>query len=274
MEMDQEKGFQVLLSKVQRDLGFHGSQYKERCLKRRFNVRMRRHNMEDDFWAYKKLLEKNKHEYEELLKSLTINVTKFFRNLPVFEFISQSVLPEIFESKSAGQTIRIWSAGCASGEEPYSLAILAHEQKKIFRKPLSIHIIATDIDPECLTQGASGIYEEQAFDETPAQFKEIYFKKIEKKYKVVEEIQNIVKFRKLDLFHDAFPIHVDLICCRNVIIYFSRDAQVELIEGFKKTLTPAGFLVLGKTETMHQQLAHKFERINSRERVFKNKPEA
>lgn len=132
MNENADRGFKILLEMVQKDLGFHGSQYKEKCLKRRFNARMRRHNLEEDYLAYVKYLESNPAEYELLLKSLTINVTKFFRNWPVYAYMQDVVLPELLEKKKGFQTLRVWSAGCASGEEPYSLAILLLELKKNF----------------------------------------------------------------------------------------------------------------------------------------------
>ncbi len=130
--MDQyiTKGFEILLDKIRKDLGFCGDQYKAKCLRRRLNSRMRRHNMEDDYWAYVKFLEQNPDEYALLLKNLTVNVTKFFRNWPVFSYLNDIVLPELIANKIRRSPLRLWSAGCASGEETYSLAILAMEQKK------------------------------------------------------------------------------------------------------------------------------------------------
>ena len=131
MALSNERGFEILLTKVQKELGFSGTQYKEKCLKRRFNSRMRRLDIEDDFWAYIKYLDQHPEEYEFLRKNLTINVTKFFRNWPVFSFLHETIISELLSQAAQSKgSVRIWSAGCASGEEPYSLAILVNEQKK------------------------------------------------------------------------------------------------------------------------------------------------
>lgn len=116
----------------------------------------------------------------------------------------------------------------------------------------------------------AGIYEQMAFDETPAELKEQYFTPLEKdRYKVLDEVKNLVRFRRLDLFQDQNPRSIDLICCRNVIIYFSREAQNQLLETFYTSLTTGGYLILGKTETMSSKYYSKFERINSKERIFR-----
>ena len=119
----------------------------------------------------------------------------------------------------------------------------------------------------------TGMYDEAAFDETPPDFRKRYFEKVDKQYKICNEVRDLVRFRRLDLFNDPYPRHMDLICCRNVIIYFSREAQHNLIDRFWTSLIDSGYLVLGKTETMGHQFIHKFERINSRERVFQKKNE-
>ncbi len=132
-------------------------------------------------------------------------------------------------------------------------------------------VIGTDIDPDSLEIARGGCYEETTFEETPKLFQESYFKKVDQKYEIVKEIGKLVSFRRQDLFHDIHPRFMDLICCRNVIIYFSKDAQMKLMEKFYNSLTTGGYLILGKTETMSNQFSIKFERINSRERVFRKK---
>ncbi|OQY29936.1 MAG: hypothetical protein B6244_01365 [Candidatus Cloacimonetes bacterium 4572_55] len=265
------KGFQLLIEKVQKDIGFFGAQYKEKCLKRRFNARMRRHNMEDNYWAYIKYLDQYPDEYEKLLKSLTINVTRFFRNLPVFDFLFKKTLSKMIEEKKPGCSLRIWSAGCASGEETYSLAMIALEQKKKWKSDVNISIVGTDIDVDSLRIARAGIYPESALDETPDLFKTKYFEKIGDNYKVVSSLNRLVRFRQQDLFRDSYPRFNDLICCRNVIIYFSKEAQVQLIEKFIQSLARRGYLILGKTETLNAQFSDVFERVNSRERIFRKK---
>lgn len=271
MDQHEDDGFRDLIHKIEKDIGFFGVQYKDKCLKRRFNTRMRRFNMGEDYRAYIKLLEENPSEYEILLKNLTINVTNFFRNWSTFEYMRDQVLPHIFSAKRTGQSIRLWSAGCASGEEPYSLAILAMEVSKKLKMDYRFTVIGTDIDEDSLKNARIGEYDAAALNETPGDLKQNYFSPTPTGFRVNDDVKSYVQFRKEDLFGDKYPRFIDLICCRNVIIYFSREAQQILYAKFHNALVSDGYLILGKTETMMGEKVKLFERVNNRERVYSKK---
>ena len=271
MDLVKDNGFSKLLERIQVDAGFHGIQYKDKCLKRRIGTRMRWYQIGEDYNAYIKILEEKPEEYEELIKNLTINVTKFFRNWSVFEYIYSEMMPKIFAKKATNSTLKIWSAGCASGEEPYSLAILALEVKKKLNKHIRINVIGTDIDVDSLEHAKIGIYDVDSLEETPQFIRDSYFRKVNNRVEIINEVKEVVQFKKNDLFGDTPPNYIDLVCCRNVIIYFSREAQATLLEKFHSVLADDGYLVLGKTETLLLKQTHLFNRVNNRERIFSKK---
>ena len=265
-----ENGFTALLRKIERDRGFRCSSYKDTCLRRRINVRMRAKNS-STFADYAGVLDTDPVEYDRLIETLTINVSKFFRNPETFACIAGKVLPELWASKSP--VIRIWSAGCATGEEPYTLAVLCrehalanHDLKRLER----VRIIGSDIDREAVSAASKGRYPAAAFAETPPSVVEKYFPVEHGLHSVAPEIRNLVAFEKRDLLEPGAPGgKVHLIVCRNVIIYFTRATQERLFEHFHDLLLPGGFLVLGKVETLLGKSRELFAPVSSRERVFR-----
>jgi len=257
------------MEKITRESGFRCASYKDKCLRRRIAVRMR---AKGAYTAqeYAGVLDTDPREYERLLRSLTVNVTKFFRNIDTYHAIEKKVIPELWSTTSKG--VRIWSAGCASGEEPYSLAILLHKhahESHCMDRLQGVDILGTDIDGEVLGEAERGFYAESALMETPRTL-DGYFPQVAGLRTMLPEVRKMVRFQNDDLLAFKPPLaDVHLIACRNVIIYFEREAQDRLFAEFHRVLAPGGFLVLGKVETLLGDARALFEPVNARERIFR-----
>ena len=258
------------MEKITRDRGFRCASYKDRCLRRRIAVRMRAKGAVTAT-DYAGVLDADPREYERLLRSLTVNVTKFFRNWETYAAIESKVIPALWERD--GCEPRIWSAGCSTGEEAYSIAILLHKHSMHTgqRERLEgLRIVGTDIDSECLAEAERGFYGESALSETPPELRASYFSHVAGLHTLVPEVRKLVKFEHGDLLGAQPPLEeVDLLVCRNVIIYFEREAQDALFSAFHRALAPGGFLVLGKVETLLGDARSLFAPVNARERIFR-----
>lgn len=256
-----------LKQKIQRDRGFNCVHYKDKCLRRRIAVRMRARGL-DRFAGYAALLDQDPTEYELLLDALTINVTKFFRNTETWDVIESNVLPELFAARRP--VSRIWSAGCSSGEEPYSASILLNEwaEKQNRLEDLRhFRIIGTDIDRRSLEAARRADYTDLSLSETPANLQDRWFSP-GPHFLLDPQVRRNVSFLHHDLISDEFERDYSLILCRNVIIYFDRDIQEQLFQRFYDSLRPGGFLVLGKVETLLGRTRTLFRPVSHRERIF------
>ena len=258
------------MEKITRDRGFQCSSYKDKCLRRRIAVRMRAKGSVSHS-EYAGILDADPREYDRLVRSLTINVTKFFRNWDTFAVIQKKVIPTLWERGE--RELRVWSAGCASGEEAYSLAILMHkhaaDQSEMSRLD-TLSIVGTDIDATCLGEADAAQYSEAAFSDTPATVRRDYFSAVPGRFALLPEVRRMVKFECSDLLRSDPPFEdIHLIACRNVVIYFERAAQDALFEEFHRALAPGGFLVLGRVETLLGAARSMFSPVNARERVFR-----
>ena len=269
-EVTDEPGFIALCRKIERDRRFRCSSYKDTCLRRRISVRMRAKSSKS-FAEYASLLDSDPVEYNRLVETLTINVSKFFRNPGTFASIAAKVLPELWSGRSS--MLRMWSAGCATGEEPYSLAVLCRERAAATHDTEGLNrvrIIGSDFDRHALSAASRGLYPAAAFTETPPAVVEKYFPLEHGLHSVAPEIRNLVAFEQRDLLDGGAPFgRMHLIMCRNVIIYFTRDTQEWLFDRFYELLLPGGFLVLGKVETLLGKSRELFAPVSSRERIFR-----
>jgi len=262
--------FDDLTAKISRERGFGCASYKDKCLRRRIAVRMRARGVES-FAQYARLLDGDPQEYDLLIDALTINVSKFFRNADTFAAIDRLVIPTLWESPA--HELRIWSAGCAAGEEPYSLAILFHRHAGARQPELAsrLSIIATDIDRQSLTAARAATYTETAFTDTPRDIRQRYFSAAPP-YALIPDIRRLVRFEQRDLLSAAAPVSsAQLIICRNVIIYFDRATQERLFESFADALAPGGVLVLGKVESLLGVARAAFTPLEGRERIFRRR---
>ncbi|MFN2565667.1 MAG: protein-glutamate O-methyltransferase CheR [Gemmatimonadaceae bacterium] len=265
-----DRSFRMLTDKVLRERGFGCANYKERCLRRRIAVRMRArgvHTYED----YARVLDRDALEYERLLDALTINVTRLFRNREVYEAIASRVIPELWASPAP--RLSIWSAGCASGEEPYSLAALVHRDaaRRGATSALSrVEILGTDVHGPSLEAATEGAYAANVFEEVPPEIRAAYFTAGDPPYRVSRELRRLVRFQAHDLLRDPAPGNgFALIACRNVLIYFDRASQERLFEQFHAALAPDGFLVLGMVETLFGDARAHFAAVDARTRIFR-----
>jgi len=265
--MDEE--FEILKKVIIEKIGFFPERYKERPLMRRIAVRMR-HIKINSYLEYARLLERNIKEQDLLHKTLTINVSKFFRNYVTFRRIKEAVLPQLLrEKEKRGGIIKIWCGGCATGEECYTIAMLLDEFLREKKSSVVFSVIGTDIDEDSLNTAQIGCYENKAFDETPEYFLKKYFKKDEK-FCVLKKIKEKVKFVKLDIEEENMYLkELDLILFRNVLIYMKRTFQEKILLKIYNRLNERGFLVLGKVETLVGETKLLFTIVDSKERIFR-----
>ena len=259
---------EMLRELLEQRFGFFGAGYKEKCFRRRLAVRMRARGVQR-YAEYAAVLREDPQEYERFLAAVMINVSKFFRNPEVWEAIREHVVPALFELDVP--VVRIWSAGCAAGEEPYSLAMLLLEHAEAHGRMTRLQrfrIRATDIDREALEAARRAEYGDLAVGEVPERVRERWFEP-GRPYRPRAEVKRLVRFEEADVITDrpAWPQH--LIICRNVIIYFERALQESLFERFYEALAPGGFLVLGKVETLCGPAARLFQPVANRERVYR-----
>ncbi len=260
----------ALCRKIERDRGFFCSSYKDTCLRRRISVRMRIKGA-STFEEYGFILDDDPLEYDRLIATLTINVSKFFRNPGTFASIATKILPEL--SAISTPVIRVWSAGCACGEEAYSLAVLCHQQLENTRKANDrprFDIVGTDVDGDAIAAARRGRYGEAAFVDTTPAVRDKYFPLSDGLHSVSPELRSLVRFQTSDLLEKSkSPARFHLVVCRNVIIYFRRDTQEWLFERFHELLLPGGFLVLGKVESLLGKSRELFSPITGRERIYR-----
>jgi chemotaxis protein methyltransferase CheR len=261
--------FDELTRKISVERGFGCASYKEKCLRRRIAVRMRARGVHT-FGDYARLLDTDQTEYDRLLDVLTINVTKLFRNWDVYASIAEHVVPALWRRET--DAIRVWSAGCSSGQEPYSLAILFHRYAStqgMLPQIGRVDVLGTDIDRQSLEAAERGAFGESDFADTPDELRRRYFTPTNP-FTVVPSVREMVRFARRDLLSEPSPFEsCDLIVCRNVLIYFDRETQEQVFEKFHASLAPDGFLVLGKVETLLGRTRGRFSAVDARERIFR-----
>jgi chemotaxis protein methyltransferase CheR len=267
---DDAAAYRALTEKIARERGFHCGSYKERCVRRRIAVRMRAKGVHT-FRDYARALDDDPREYEKLLDALTINVTKLFRNPEAFDAIARKVVPALWALPL--RPIRVWSAGCSSGEEVYSLAALFHQHAEREGEGAAaasrVRVLGTDIDRESLERARAGVYPEGAFPDAPDALRRRYFSE-GYPATVAPELRPLVAFENRDLLREAPPPGPHhLVVCRNVVIYFDRPTQEALFERFHEALAPGGYLVLGKVETLLGPARGRFAAVDQRERIFR-----
>lgn len=228
---------------IYKELKVNLSAYKPDQLNRRIQTLMNRIGV-NSLKEYSKLLKTNYEERQKFLDYITINVTEFFRNPELFSELNKLLKKNILENKSS---LKIWSAACSIGCEPYTLAIMLKEIN-----PLINHtIVATDIDSTVLKKAEIGIYNENETRNILPVIEKKYFKKLDTKYYISNDIKKLVTFKKHDLIMDEYEKDFDLIVCRNVVIYFKNEAKKEIFRKFSNSLKVGGFLFVGATESIY-----------------------
>ena len=231
--------------------------YKERQMKRRIDTLIAR-NKYDGYDSYCKALKVNKELMDEFVNYITINVSEFYRNPALWKTLEDVILPDLISK--FGPNLKIWSAACSTGDEPYSLAMVL--AKKV---PLSkVHIYATDLDDQVLAKAKDGVYGANSLKGLPAEYKNKYFEKMgDRFYKISDEIKRCVEFKKANLLKDAYPSGMHLIVCRNVMIYFTEEAKEDIYKKFNRSLVKDGCLFVGNTEQIidYKELGYTFYKL-------------
>lgn len=220
--------------------------YKERQMKRRVDALITKHSV-TSYKEYVLQLKQNKIWYEEFVNYLTINVSEFYRNPEQWKILEDEIFPYLI--KNSGQNLKIWSAACSTGDEPYSLVMALSRKMPLSR----IKIIATDIDKQILEKAQAGLYHEKSLKGLPKEFISKYFEKInDKTYAISEQVKSCVEFKQHNLLKDEYPKGCDLIVCRNVMIYFTEEAKMEIYKKFNASLKSDSILFVGSTEQIIQ----------------------
>jgi len=230
-----------LLKYIETNTAFKCQNYKEKPLIRRLRVRMRALDLAD-FFQYREYLKKNPDEFKRLLEVLTINLSYFFRNPETFDYLRDEVVPKL---KNRPRLV-FWSAGCAHGEEAYSLAIMATESG-LLDKTI---VYGTDIDELAIEKATAGVYSPIAFQYTTPDVKSRYFRTVGGNHEVVDKLKKSVRFLHHDIFFPPDFETCDLILCRNVLIYLDRSAQSTVLKNFFDHLNPQSYLAIGKVELL------------------------
>ncbi|MEM0449575.1 MAG: protein-glutamate O-methyltransferase CheR [Methanomassiliicoccales archaeon] len=270
--LDRDKDFLELKRKILKECGLDCSQYKDSYLSRRFAIRMRARGA-SCYKDYLSILERNPEEYDALLNDLTINVTQFFRDPPVFKALEDEIIPILIYEKVMKDegSIHIWSAGCSSGEEPYSVAMMISELLSDQAESFDIRILATDIDESILEKALEGKYHPKQLVSVPDNYINKYFIFDGDFYRITDSIKDMVDFKKMDLISQSPKGCFDMILCRNVVIYFTRKMQETLYMKFYNFLREGGYFVMGNTETLLGEASKFFIPINSKGRIYKKK---
>ena len=269
---DIDPAFEELLEFVRETRGFDYGAYKRPTLMRRVEKRLQAVGAET-YDAYRDYLEAEPREFGELFDTILINVTSFFRDPPAWDFVRTTVLPPLLEEKDDGEPIRVWSAGCSSGQEAYTAAMLlaAELGEDEYRKRVKIY--ATDIDEDALTEGRHGRYPHKAVEAVPEDLRERYFQEVDGGWAIAGDLRRSVIFGRNDLLTDAPISRVDLLISRNTLMYFAPAAQMRVLSNFFFALNRTGYLFFGKAETF-QTRTSLFHPLEQRQRVFVKNPRA
>ena len=241
--------FEALLDYLKYNRGCDLKGYKRSTLMRRFQHRMQSINI-NNYPSYLQYLQSHSQEYLALLNDVLINVTEFFRDRDAWDYLAAEIIPRIIASKPPNEQIRVWSAGCASGQEIYSLLILLAEALGIESCLARVQCFATDVDEAALRQARQATYSAQEMTNIPADLREKYFKQTEQGYVFHSTLRRTLNFGRHDLAKDAPMSRLDLLICRNVLIYFNPEVQASILVRFHFGLQNTGFLFLGQAEAL------------------------
>lgn len=229
--------------------------YKEAQMKRRIDSLMARHRI-PGYTSFINILKADKEKYDEFLGYITINVSEFWRNPDQWEILENQILPQL----KCDDGIKVWSAACSTGDEPYSLVMLLSDHYPL--EKIKVH--ATDIDKAVLSKARSGIYTEKSIKGLPARFRNRYVNHLgDGAYEISENIRKCVTFRDHDLLNPRYPLDFDMIVCRNVLIYFTDEAKSAVFKKFAGSLKTGGVLFLGSTEQILYPKDYGFTPISS-----------
>lgn len=265
-DIQNEYEFKLLREKIRHSRGVDCFQYKPTYLKRRLAIRMRAHNL-TSYKSYGEYLDTHPDEYDKFFDTLTVNVTEFFRDPDTYDSLYNIVLPILIERKQ-NHVIKVWSAGCASGEEPYSIAMLISEALRGKVNDWSVQITATDIDPVILAKAAKGVYTPKQLEGVKEEYRKKYFTMEGDQYVVVPQFKRWVKFVRENIMQGHIHPYTDIVFCRNMLIYLSKEAHKQVYVSFHKSLNEGGYLVVGNSEIVLGETLKRFRPLPDAKRVY------
>jgi chemotaxis protein methyltransferase CheR len=247
-----DKEFNNFIVNVKRKTGIDLVKYKEEQLKRRLTTLYIKNGF-TNFDHYFNNMQTNKDLFNEFLDKITINVTEFYRNPSLWEVLEKEIIPLVLKEE---RKIKCWSSACSTGEEPYTLAMILNEQGI-----KNAEIMASDLDEGVLSKATQGVYFEKALKDLPKKYTDKYFESKDLNFEISNTIKKNVKFKRLDLLADTFDSNYDLIICRNVMIYFTEEANMNLYRKFSEALRPGGVLFVGSTEQIFRPEKYNLETV-------------
>ncbi len=262
-----------LITRISDAHGIDLSLYRKAYLERRLATRMRAIGV-TSYRRYGDLLDSDPAEYARLLDTLTINVTEFFRDSAVWGSLRRNVMPELIERKreSRNRAIRIWSAGCATGEEPYSVTMMLLDMLGAEAPEFAVSVLASDIDPGAIARAKQGVYDKAKARGIPADYRLRFTRSVDSTHlAITDEVRDVIRFRKMSLFDDIPVKVIDLVLCRNVFIYFDREQQARVLENFNRAMSPGGYLVLGRSEKLSDAASTLLEPVDGNERIYRKR---
>ncbi len=249
--------YTLFTGKVKELINVDLSGYKEKQMRRRIESLMNRRGYQS-FLAYYNLLASDRQALNEFMDRITINVSEFFRNVERWQVLEQRILPQILEQKN-DNSLRIWSAACSTGEEPYSLAMLL----KTSFPGIRYKILATDIDSVVMQRAQAAVYPIAQITQIPQRFRQQHIVERSGTFEIAADVRQTVEFRQHNLLADPYPSAIDLIVCRNVLIYFTDDIKDRLYRQFAASLTMGGVLFVGSTEQIFRPHEYGFRILDS-----------
>ncbi|MBE9126539.1 MULTISPECIES: CheR family methyltransferase [unclassified Coleofasciculus] len=276
---EEDRVFEALLDYLRRSRGFDFTGYKRTSLKRRVRKQMQKHTI-NTFGDYLDYLEVHPDEFPSLFNTILINVTSFFRDASAWEYLQNQTLPNLLLQKTVEEPIRVWSAGCASGEEAYTIAIILAEMLGAEQFRQRVKIYATDVDEEALAYARQASYTAQTLETLPDELQKRYFEQTGNQYLFRPDLRRAIIFGRHDLVQNAPISRLDLLVCRNTLMYFNSETQARILARFHFALNPIGILFLGKAEmllthtnlfnplSLPQRIFTKVSKINLRDRLL------
>ncbi len=265
-----EDSMKKIFNLLSTQTGHDFSHYKKNTIDRRIKRRMAVHNI-DNVNEYVRYLQQKSAEVEALFRDLLIGVTNFFRNPEDFKVLQEKVIPRLFTGKNSDSVIRVWVPSCSTGEEAYSIGILIQEQMEALMLTAKVQIFGTDIDSRAVLQARSGIYPASiSADVSSERLKRFFTQDSEGNYRIRKNIRNMVIFSEQDIIKDPPFSKLDLISCRNVMIYMDGELQKKLIPLFHYALNPGGFLFLGPSETVGE-FTNLFDTLDRKSKLYQRK---
>ncbi|WP_442594539.1 CheR family methyltransferase [Neobacillus sp. D3-1R] len=243
--------YQLFIKKMKTKTGIDLNSYKEAQMKRRLTTMYEKKGFQS-FEEFFVSINNDTSLLNEVLDRITINVSEFYRNAKRWEVLEKKILPSMLERN---KRLKIWSAACSTGEEPYTIAMILSKMVSLSQ----IDILATDIDTNVIARAKLGIYSERSMNEVPEDMKKKYFNKDGESYRLDDAIKRTVTFKQQNLLSDSFQGPFDLIVCRNVLIYFTEEAKHTLYQKFSNALNKEGIFFVGSTEQIFNQSQYGLE---------------